>query len=89
MSQQLLSAIRDREVILPTGVRLGICHDAVVVAESWTCSHLFVRECDPTLVENGLHLAIPWHWVKAFGDVILLRWFPKTPIPLEPGPPQL
>ena len=33
--------------------------------------------------EQGVHLTIPWRWIRSIGDVVILRWFPKTPIPYE------
>lgn len=72
-------------VHLPDGRRLGTVHDAVVEVGEWGCSHLFVRDCHPDLVEAGMHLAVPWTWVRAVSEIVLLRWFPPTPIPLDPG----
>ncbi|GIS92137.1 MAG: hypothetical protein CM1200mP21_04320 [Candidatus Poseidoniales archaeon] len=33
------------------------------------------------LVEGRIHVAIPWNWIRSIGDVMILRWFPPTPIP--------
>ncbi|MEK9913589.1 MAG: PRC-barrel domain-containing protein [Flavobacteriaceae bacterium] len=71
------------DVYLPTGRRLGVVHDAVIDAEGMTCTHLFVRDTPDDLVEGGIHVAVPWRWVKAIDEVVLLRWFPPTPIPLQ------
>ena len=38
----------------------------------------------PELVEDGIHLAIPWRWVRGINEIITLRWFPPTPIPKNP-----
>ncbi|HIH57315.1 MAG TPA: hypothetical protein HA287_02895, partial [Candidatus Poseidoniaceae archaeon] len=46
-------------------------------------THLFVAGCPDELVEKEVHLTIPWRWVRSIGDVVILRWFPKTPIPYE------
>lgn len=71
------------DVYLPTGRRLGVVHDAVIDAEGMACTHLFVRDTPADLVEGGIHVAVPWRWVKAIDEVVLLRWFPPTPIPLQ------
>ncbi len=70
------------EVYLPSGRRLGLVHDAVVDDREMRCSHLFVHDTPEDLVEGGVHVAVPWRWVKAVDDIVLLRWFPQTPIPL-------
>ena len=50
--------------------------------------HSSIRDQPPAeLVEDRIHVAIPWRWIRAIEDVILLRWFPPTPIPKEPVNP--
>ena len=78
-----LTAFTGLEVFLPNGRRLGRVHDAVIDAVEMSCSHLFIRETDKELVEGGVHLAVPWRWIRAIDDIVLLRWFPETPIPLS------
>jgi len=46
------------------------------------CSHLFVTETPAELVEQSIDVAVPWRWIRGVGDVVVLRWFPQTPIPL-------
>lgn len=84
MAERSLTSLRGRIVHLPDGRRLGMVHDAVVDAQNWECSHLFVRDTDPKIVEGGLHLAVPWRWVRSVSDIVLLRWFPPTPLPRDP-----
>ena len=57
--------------------------DAVVDANGMQCTHLFVRDPDEALVEGSVHVAIPWRWIRAIDQIVLLRWFPPTPIPLN------
>ena len=78
-----LTSLAGLEVFLPDGRRLGRVHDAVIDADDMMCTHLFVRETDRELVEEGVHLAIPWRWVRGIEDIVVLRWFPETPIPLN------
>ncbi|MDP6905954.1 MAG: PRC-barrel domain-containing protein [Candidatus Thalassarchaeaceae archaeon] len=87
MGESVTSEIRGMPVILPDGRFLGTVHDAVVDIESWSCTHLFVAKPSADLVEDRVHVAIPWRWVKAIEDVIILRWFPPTPIPRIPVNP--
>ena len=87
MAEARASELRGMPVILPDGRFLGTVYDAVVDAETWTCTHLFVRNPPAAIVEDRVHVAIPWRWVRAVEDVILLRWFPPTPIPETPMNP--
>ena len=84
MSEMRLTSLRGLSVYLPDGRKVGIVHDSVIDSGDWNCSHLFVRETDPELVEDGIHLAIPWRWVRGINDIVTLRWFPPTPIPKNP-----
>ncbi|MEL0331603.1 MAG: PRC-barrel domain-containing protein [Candidatus Poseidoniales archaeon] len=71
------------DVYLPDGRKLGEVFDAVIDAESLHCTHLFVRNTPEVLVEGSLPLAVPWRWIRAIDDIVLLRWFPPTPIPIQ------
>jgi sporulation protein YlmC with PRC-barrel domain len=46
-------------------------------------THLFVTNTPAELVEGSVNLTVPWRWVRSVGEIVLLRWFPKTPIPLH------
>ncbi|MBT3477079.1 MAG: photosystem reaction center subunit H [Euryarchaeota archaeon] len=78
-----VSRLTGLEVYLPDGRRLGIVHDAVVDVNGLNCTHLFVRDTEEDLVEGSVHVAVPWRWVRAIDRIVLLRWFPQTPIPLQ------
>jgi len=79
-----MNSLEGLEVYLPDGRRLGEVHDAVIDTNGMSCSHLFITGTDSELVEGGIHVAIPWRWIRAVDRIILLRWFPQTPIPLRP-----
>ena len=87
MGEAVASELRGMPVILPNGRFLGTVHDMVVDSDDWTCTHLFVTNPPADLVEGRVHVAIPWRWIRAVEDVVLLRWFPPTPIPREPVNP--
>ncbi len=79
-----LAELKGKQVYLPDGRLLGLVHDCVVETKEWSCTHLFVNECKPNIVEDSIHVAIPWRWVRAVNDIVILRWFPQTPIPKNP-----
>ena len=71
------------DVYLPNGRKLGVVYDAVIDADGLQCTHLFVRETPEDLVEGSINLAVPWRWFRAIDEIVLLRWFPPTPIPIQ------
>ena len=81
MADRHASEIRGLPVIIPDGRVLGTVHDTVIDVNNWSCTHIFVSDPPDALVEGRTHLAVPWTWVRSVGDVVLLRWFPQTPIP--------
>ena len=38
---------------------------------------LFIGETNPLLVEESKAVNVPFRWIGAVGDVILLKYFPK------------
>ena len=81
MADCQVSDIRGLPVILPDGRLLGTVHDTVIETDGWRCPHVFVSDPPADLVEGRIHVAIPWNWIRSIGDVMILRWFPPTPIP--------
>lgn len=84
MAECAVSEIRGLPVVLPDGRLLGTVHDTVLETDNWSTSHIFVSDPSADLVEGRIHVAIPWNWVRSIGDVVILRWFPPTPIPKKP-----
>ena len=84
MADRSASEIRGLPVITPEGHLLGTVHDTVIDVNDWSCTHIFVSDPPESLVEGRTHVAVPWNWVRSIGDVVILRWFPRTPIPRKP-----
>ena len=81
MADRHASEIRGLPVIIPDGRLLGTVHDSVIDVNNWSCTDIFVSDPPESLGEGRIHVAVPWGWVRSVGDVVLLRWFPPTPIP--------
>ncbi len=84
MPDRKLTTLHGLPVVLPDARILGVVHDVVLNDKASVCTHLFVVETPDEIVEGGMHVSIPWSWVRSVSDVILLRWFPPTPIPRRP-----
>ena len=82
-SEMSVSQINGKEIYLPDGRLLGVVGETVIDGNQLCATHIFVAGCPDELVEKRVHLTIPSRWVKSIGDVVILRWFPKTPIPYE------
>ena len=82
-SEMSVSQINGKEIYLPAGRLLGVVGETVIDGNQLCATHIFVAGCPDDLVEKGVNLTIPWRWIRSIGDVVILRWFPKTPIPYE------
>jgi sporulation protein YlmC with PRC-barrel domain len=65
------------QVYTPTGVFLGNVNNLVIDLEGKKIDGLFIGESNPLLVEDSKAVNVPYRWIQAIGDVIILRYFPK------------
>ena len=65
------------QVYTPDGVFLGNVDNIVMEVENRRVDGLFVGETNPLLVENSASVNIPFRWIQAVGDVIILKYFPQ------------
>ncbi len=72
-----VSEIVGLQAYTPKGIYLGNVDNVVMDFESNKISGLFIRECNPMLVEGSVSVNIPYRWVQAIGDVVLLKYFPS------------
>ena len=66
---------------------LGNVSNLVVEVDENKVQGLFVSETNPQLVEGSKSVNVPYRWISAIGDVIILRYFPKR-VALKRGSPK-
>lgn len=66
-----------RQIYTPDGRLLGEVENVVVDVEGSKVDGLYVGESSPLLVEESKPVNIPYRWVSAVNDVVLLKYFPK------------
>jgi sporulation protein YlmC with PRC-barrel domain len=59
------------------GVFLGTVSNLVVEVDDNKVQGLFVNNTNPLLVEGSKAVNVPYRWISAIGDVVILRYFPK------------
>jgi len=65
------------EIYTDKGYLLGTIKDVLVDVNEQIIYGLYVEKSNPLLVEDGVPVVVPYRWVKAVGDVILLKKFPS------------
>lgn len=80
-----LTALSNLPVYTPKGVRVGVVQNVLVDLQHRKVVSLLVTRTNPSLVAGGKNVAIPYRWVAAVGEVILLSTFPAKVTGPTPG----
>src|SRR5512137_3137223 len=65
------------QVYTSQGMFLGTVGNLVVEVDENKVQGLFVNNTNPLLVEGSKAVNVPFRWISAIGDVVILRYFPK------------
>ncbi len=65
------------QVYTKTGLFLGTVNNVVMDLDEGKVDGIFVGDTNPLLVEDSKSVSVPFRWVSAVGDIVLLRYFPK------------
>ncbi len=82
-----MTELLGRQIYTPDGRMLGEVDNVVVDVESAKIDGLYVDETSPMLVEDSRPVSVPYRWVSAVNDVVLLKYFPKR-ISMKKGSPR-
>ncbi|MCI4331672.1 MAG: PRC-barrel domain-containing protein [Thermoplasmata archaeon] len=74
-----------RQVYTPDGRLLGEVDNVVVDVEASKVDGIYIEESSPLLVEDSKPISIPYRWVAAVNDVVLLKYFPRR-VSVKKGP---
>jgi sporulation protein YlmC with PRC-barrel domain len=76
------SNLENIEVFTPWGVSIGNITSVEIDSETAEIANIFLEETNEKLVEEGSSILIPFRWIQAVGDIIILRYFPED-IPIR------
>jgi sporulation protein YlmC with PRC-barrel domain len=72
-----MTELLGRQIYTPDGRLLGEVDNVVVDVEAAKIDGLYVGETSPMLVDDSRPTNVPYRWVSAVNDVVLLKYFPK------------
>lgn len=72
-----ITELLGRQVYTPEGRLLGEVENVVVDVDGAKIDGLYVEETNPLLVDESKPVNVPYRWVTAVNDVVLLKFFPK------------
>lgn len=61
----------------PNGIFIGRVDAIAFDTDARRIGGLMVRSVNPSIAEKGVVVSIPYSWVSAVGDIILLKRFPS------------
>ncbi|MBS3817451.1 MAG: PRC-barrel domain-containing protein [Candidatus Thermoplasmatota archaeon] len=65
------------QVYTKEGMFLGTVDNVVMDIEEGKVDGMFVGDTNPLLVEEAKSALVPFRWVSAVGDIVLLGHFPE------------
>jgi sporulation protein YlmC with PRC-barrel domain len=72
-----MTELLGRQIYTPDGRLLGEVDNVIVDVESAKIDGIYIDETSPMLVEDSRPANVPYRWVSAVNDVVLLKYFPK------------
>jgi sporulation protein YlmC with PRC-barrel domain len=79
-----ISEIIGMQVYTPLGLYLGNVDNLVMDMDNCLINGIFVGETNPLCVDGSRSINIPYRWVQAIGDVVILKYFPeRVSVPKE------
>jgi sporulation protein YlmC with PRC-barrel domain len=72
-----ISELIGLQMYTPDGIFLGNVDNVVMEVDKRRVDGLFIGETNPLLVEGSAGVNVPYRWVQAVGDVIILKYFPQ------------
>ena len=59
------------------GIYIGHIRNVFLDMDEKRVSSLLVTNTNPSLVEGTVDVAVPYRWVNAVGDIVILSYFPE------------
>ncbi|MGE4274909.1 MAG: PRC-barrel domain-containing protein [Candidatus Methanomethylophilaceae archaeon] len=71
------------KVYSPHGIYLGAVSNLVLDLAGRRVDGIFLDHTSPALVEGSHPVNVPYRWIQAVGDVIILKKFPDKVVPRQ------
>jgi len=75
-----------RPVYNHKGTYVGAVSNVIIDLPTRKVGSLLITHTNPSLVDGGRDVAVPYRWVAALGDVLLLSTFPEHVTVVEAAP---
>ncbi len=83
MEDTITSFIR-LPVYTRNGLYVGSVKNVLIDVDEKKVSSLLLTKTNPSIVEGAIDVAVPYRWVNAVGDIVILSYFPdKVKLDME------
>ena len=72
-----ITVLYDLVVYTEFGIYLGEVTNITIDPEKCEIESLILEETNDTIVDEGRAVSIPYRWIGAVGDIIILKHFPQ------------
>ena len=72
-----VTSLQEITIFTNFGEQVGIVDEVVIDLEKDQITGLLVQESNPALVDEGVPITVPYRWIQAVGDIIILKHFPN------------
>ena len=59
------------------GKYVGEIRNVLLDIDEKRVDKLIIRDTNKEIVENGMDVGVPYRWVSAVGDIVILSYFPE------------
>ena len=74
---QQVSDIIGLDIYGPDGVFVGRADRIVLDPDCRSATGIIIARPSPVVSDKGIMIKVPYRWVQAVGDIIILKTFPK------------
>ncbi|MHB1439693.1 MAG: PRC-barrel domain-containing protein [Cuniculiplasma sp.] len=67
----------EKPVYTEKGILVGNVYDVILDFENGSIYGILIKDTNTGVVNEGIPISIPFRWIKAIGDAILLLTFPE------------
>ena len=72
-----VSELIGMQVYTNKGIFLGNINNLIIDLDNSRVDGLFINDTNPMLVEGSKAVSVPYRWIQAIGDVVILKYFPR------------
>lgn len=69
--------IKGLEIYAPNGIFVGTADQVIIDVDDRNTVGIIVADPNPVFADRNVSITIPYRWVQAVGDIIILKVFPK------------